>query len=697
MLGYTRLSIASSGLVSAIDCPKPTLYGKKGMKTSLQQIHITASIIAGLALLAATTHSWADDLLVSGFDNQADANSWYWENWSAAGSSLAFDPAQDAAGSPESGSLQLDCNFNNSVDYQQAEFTHQFSSAPNLNNYSKVAIDVKVDEDSNLRTGATDYGHFEIVLRNGSEWKWNSIAYVVLTSTGWTHIEAPLPTYDPPLNTLSALTLKLGDGSFAGTVKLQVDNVTLLGQTAPVVTINAFDDESELSSYYFETWSTMGTLSFDAATDAGGSTNKGALKYAADLANDPTHYQQSVFSTTLAKPFDGLTYSKIKMDVKVDTANSVMRSGQSDYGHLEVILRNGSDWYWNSLGTFALTNSDWVHLEAVLSSPDDNVHHLTFKLGDNGYAGPVTIWIDNIQLVGNTNKTVTKPTLALVKTKGGLQLIASAVKSQYQRQSIRTADNGFSWVDAAQPVTYAVTISDFPSIAYPHFQAHIILVPAESAVANSFPDWSEPNIGYFHVVGQADGTAVAEFRYKTNNPNANPDLVGAITNSTPNGKWSVTFAQNTNVTIITPAGTNATFSIPPEAADLFRGPLFAYFGIQPNEMMNIGQEAMFSRAEISGVASPLSTVFVGDTLDSTVWAVAAEDANGIVMAPPTSKYWVSWTTPAAGFILQTSGTIEAGWKDVTTPVIGVNGKLQTLIKQSDLPAGDNAFFRLIKR
>jgi hypothetical protein len=663
-----------------------------------------------ITLLAAHIgRTFGADLVIGSFDDASGTNGWSWETWSVSGE-INFDPADDAGGDAASGSMQLIANFTEKADYQQSVFTRQMSTPPKLPDFAKVALDIKLDADSMARAGGADYGHFEIILRVGSGWTWTSVSFDALNGDQWTHIEANIPTLTAPDDTLNAITLKIGDGNFVGPVKVHIDNIKLLARPAPVTVINAFNTDTELTTWYWETWSTAGAPEFDVATDAAGSAESGSLKLTASLEN-VAGYQQSVFSTTLTPPIDGVTYSKIALDLKVNAAQSTKRTGQSDYGTFEIILRNGPEWTWNSITNVALTNEDWTHIEAFLIPPSDAVHHLTLKLGQNGFGGPVVLNVDNIVVFENTNKTVTPPTLSIEKTKPGLNLTASQLQAQYQRQSIRTEGNQFGWVGRTAPVTYSIDIADYPDPStYAGFQTHIFLLPVDGAPANADVDWSQPNLIFVDLIGQADGSVIGTFRYKTNLPagnamiyNANPangpvGILGTVTNNGGAGRWSLTFSNDTQVTFTAPNGSSAQMELPAESAALFAGPLHAYFGVQPNQIANIGQSVVVNRIEIAGTETGLTDSFSDAVLDAAKWVVAAADARGIVPITSETPWTVAWTTPAAGFTLQSNGTVApAGWKDVDVIPVPSASTLQAWLNRTNLPNGNSAFFRLIKR
>jgi hypothetical protein len=165
------------------------------------------------------------------------------------------------------------------------------------------------------------------------------------------------------------------------------------------------------------------------------------------------------------------------------------------------------------------------------------------------------------------------------------------------------------------------------------------------------------------------------------------------------GTWSLTFSNNTSVALASPSGTSTNFNLPADSAALFADPMYVYVGVQPNSLNNIGQSAMLSRIQITGVGAPLDDKFTGPTLDADTWQVAAEDPTGVVTVPPDSTYWLSWTLPATGFEVQASPILVPGsWVDPgLTNIFQIGGRRRVLIPSSSLPGTNSGFFRLVKQ
>ncbi len=485
------------------------------------------------------------------------------------------------------------------------------------------------------------------------------------------------------------------------------------------VVINNFDDPNEATLWSWENWSAPTELGFDDTLDAGGGTSPGSLRVTNNFPNLPGGYSQAVVSASLGADVDAETlYSNISFDVKLDPS-SYPRVNGTGYGGIEIVFRNGSDWTWNSLGSYELTLTDtnWHHLSFPVKAPGDKVHHLTFKLGQNNLTNTVIYNVDNIRWTESA-VVLPPPVMAIDKTKPGLNLLAAS-PGQYDRQNIKSVASSYGWIGSSEPVSFSLTLADFPNAAtYGGHQAHIFLSPGVPGTENS-PDWNEPTCVLFEVKAKANGTGTGTFHYKTNAPNSNGPAtldntttmyfnaaatngpvgqLGSVTGSSILGTWTVTFSQNTNITLRAPDNTTASFVMPPEDAAQFAGDITAYFGAMPGQPGNIGQTVILGQARITSGATPLlNDNFSVSPLDTLLWTVSASSAAGVVVVTPTDPYWVSWTTPSSGFTLQTNSTLNAtGWGDpgLTDALVGTRKRV--LIPASALPSTGSGFFRLVK-
>lgn len=430
---------------------------------------------------------------------------------------------------------------------------------------------------------------------------------------------------------------------------------------------------------------------------------------------------------------DGTKYTNVIFDIRVDPSSALTSAGH--YGGLNIGLATaswGQLWLndWNlPVPTYnipAAAASGWVRatipIDPTLSGLN-TIAGVIFKMWSNGaHTNTLTFWVDNVTVEASEGPPPPPPTLGIEKAESGLQLHASQVGGQWQRQGIRTTANGYSWLSYPfDPVTYSLTIKEFPAPSFGGFQAHIFLAP-EAGMPNgpddSAIDWNTPNIIFVQITQNADGSGSARFMYKTNQPSANSMLwndnpdngpVGTLAflwNPTVRGTWSVTLdATYDTITLTAPNGASTNFAMPPalaaETENLFAGPLDAYFGIQPNAVANVGQSAILSRVQVScqdPAFTGLDDDFTGPALDTTKWTVVASDAPGVTQVPTDAVWWVSWTLPDTGFQLQGSPTLApAAWANLTPGTLfRNNAKRKALIPSAGLPGTEAGYFQLVK-
>jgi len=316
------------------------------------------------------------------------------------------------------------------------------------------------------------------------------------------------------------------------------------------------------------------------------------------------------------------------------------------------------------------------------------------------------------------------PTMALDPATPGLRLLTTG--GQYDRQTVRTTVPEYSWVGAAAPVTYSVTLSEYP--AEPGFQTVLYLVPSASLdTGRHFPDYSEPVCAVALINNTAEGGGNMRFAYKNDKAesngyaghdywtNDNGDVytggegpgadgtgkggtIAYVNSATILGTWSATFTDSTTVEITAPDGQTATGTILPETAALFAGPLYAYFGIVPQALTNIGLGATFSNVSISGVAKPISESF-GSLVDPAILEESAANPAAVLQViPAETPFWVRWTVPDSGYKLQQSATLTAApaWQDYSAAdALLLRGEKWKLLSASDLLNPKAGFLRLL--
>jgi hypothetical protein len=374
------------------------------------------------------------------------------------------------------------------------------------------------------------------------------------------------------------------------------------------------------------------------------------------------------------------------------------------------------------------------------------------------WSGTVKFWIDDVTFVPGTLDVVPPPIVSpLVKATQGLNVFASTSgNAGFDRQEGELMQTtGLGWIGHAttgNPVSYSFTIADFPTDPATYgCESYLFLSP--NPVANDgAPDWNETNCVIAFIQLGADG-AIMHLQYKVNEDHqqamytgvnetrveagitnhyyysspvgsqpGGPIIVpigpnehnitnesgnlGSVTNPTALGTWTIRFTSSTNVTLVAPGGNTTSYVIPAyKIGYLTEGAsgLNVYLGMQANVLPALNKAVVYSHFSITGSGTPFNENFLTDTvLDTTnVWrTTVASGAPGVLIVPAGSAYWMSWTLPDGGFSSQASASVAAapaGWTSPAGVKIPMNGIRSQLIAASDLPAGNDAFLRLIKR
>lgn len=418
-------------------------------------------------------------------------------------------------------------------------------------------------------------------------------------------------------------------------------------------------------------------------------------------------------------------YTNISFDIKYDSTSAT--DGAGSYGAVEV------DWIPQSDGwpstpntqayqTFAAGNNGWQHVSLAISASANPKLSAVTGMGikiqqnktGNNLTGTTKFWLDNV-ILGALSQ-VPSPTVSVrpVTTPPGLMMVAPGGGNEYNRTLLMGLDTvggipNFSWVGSGNtPVTYAMTIAAYPDTNHTFFQSVLFLVP-NGGNGNPSIDWSAPNVAQLVIMNQADGSALGSFQYKTNQPNGNSQFTGSGNLATihcpsPVGTWSLTFLNDTNITLTGPGNITTNFNFPDVTIPaLFANPLTAYFGNQQNGPNNAGQASTYSEFKIHGVtASPeLDEVFTGESnINATNWAVDAYVPNDTFIVQPTDRYWLSWTIPDTGFAAQINTNLTSSiWSDpgLTNIVSTTLGKTTLLPGMAtNFPTASATFFRLKK-
>jgi hypothetical protein len=446
-------------------------------------------------------------------------------------------------------------------------------------------------------------------------------------------------------------------------------------------------------------WGGAATTHEWTTNDAGNNPSSGSIKITATWPTGATaDYQYSVGLSLggeanygLQTTLNPLNYTNFEFDLMWDTNSTInitnhMTGGDPNgFGFGFVATQYGQTWVPNAQQPVLLADGQWHHYTIPINPAWPVIPGVIFKkyMGYNAANEGTTsaFWVDNLQFDFNTNVTIPKPVMLAAKATKGLNLIAAQSGSQYQRQGVRsTPADAHQWYGNTNPVTYQVTIAEFPSGAtYAGFQSHIMLSPDGGTTE---PDWNNPNCVYVQFQQTAGGAGICNYRFKTNSPNSNgvggsgffgTGYLGQLIAPSILGTWSVTFTNNSVATIVGPGGVSTNFDMGADAAAFFNSAtpsMATYFGVQPNNPANIGQRAVFSRIKITDGAE----VVVDDTFplsdpvneaDPLLW-IQELDGNtaSAIKVVDQPALWVDWNKPDSYFLaLLAASNLTSGWTD----------------------------------
>ena len=503
-------------------------------------------------------------------------------------------------------------------------------------------------------------------------------------------------------------------------------------------------------------YSVLGNVAMtnDPTMDAGGDPTSGSLQVYIPFGASGN--QQLFFGSfdneygyDFTETANGLLYTNVTFDIRVAAGTKPDSNG--DFGSLGVgFYQTGT---MGSLTIPGSASNGWVHMSIPIDHTISGINSIAaFLFSYTSYGGyptnPITFWLDNVALnLGGPPPA--PPTLSLEKAVPGLNIIDSS-KGVNDRESIMsTTTSGISWVNSASPVTYSFTITNFPdSATYPGFAAYIFLIPgpygSEGAQTAPYanipsyetaPDYNETNVvfldvenGSYNVTNSGVVTSVqgatAFFRYKVNEPNGNAMIygyglytnapgtgstnfgsgtLGGVNSPTALGTWSITFNNNTSITLTAPNGNSSSFTMPAFDAAMFSDASGFTFllGSQPNSTAAIGQKVVYSSVQIHGSTVPVLDNFLADpVLNTNQWTLLASAPVGVLVVPSSTAFWVDWTLPDIGFSLQSAKALGGGaasWTGSSIAPVGQIGSLRkTLIPTNALPGGSTGFFDLVQ-
>jgi hypothetical protein len=521
---------------------------------------------------------------------------------------------------------------------------------------------------------------------------------------------------------------------------------------------NTFDNNGETSPYVTTDWMYWYSLyadcivsntynlemTNDPTMDADGNTNvSGSLLCISPFAPRgtippggyapiPSYGEQNLMSGTfggglfdISVQMSIASVTNISFDIHVKPGTPTDANG--NFGSMEVGLKTtnyqgDTSYYTNEITIPGAATNGWVHLAETnaaqfqyeannsLDNYAQGVEFYYTSYGDGGYPTNVVIfWIDN--LVVNSSVAPPPPppppVMTIAPAVAGLNLFTGVggAAALYNRENIQADESEYTWVGATAPVSYSFTITNYPVKSGDAVQTQIFLA-ADPGTEND-PDWEEPNIIFMDLESTTNG-AQWNFRYKTNDANDNAMLYGkgalaSIGTNTAIGTWTVTFNQNTNVTMTIPGGASTNFSIPdPTGATtaLFASGVNIYFGDQAGNAGATQDHIVASEFKVTGTSADFDDNFVADdgTLNS-VWTVNAAFPACVQLVAPGNPYWIQWTIPAPNFTLESTTSLNppVTWTPTTSnPVFTVGTNFTQLINNADLPTGSTGFFNLVQ-
>jgi hypothetical protein len=404
------------------------------------------------------------------------------------------------------------------------------------------------------------------------------------------------------------------------------------------------------------------------------------------------------------------TKAHLSFDLVMDGATSFNANGQwwqlilaanSQNGWTQLEATNG----WHNGGD---TSLQVYHVDIPFSAlawdnalaAGSGYYQLNFWANSDG-GNPIDYYLDNVSVY--TAATVA-PTnfITKVSVPKGLNLVTSsnvpswAVGSeQFQRQDIVAATNGFNWYGSPDPVTYSLTITNFPGSTYTNFVVQMYLVDGPTTV--NAPDWNIGSVLALAISWNTNGMVDGNLAYKIDAGNSNVsdgNKLGDLLTTNILGTWSLTFSNNDYVTVTAPDGTTLSTNMNSGDSASFQDALSLYVNAQANLPQNIGQGAVISSFQVvSNNVTLFSDNFSSVALNAAKWSVVAQDQAGVFQIPTTAAYMLSWTLPDGGFNLKASSDLST-WSSPGLSTTTVNGQRATFISNAYLDANPVQFFRL---
>ena len=228
---------------------------------------ILCGLLFALAADAQTVTNVIDTFDTNSYPNGTITNKW--SNWfGGAFRSLSLDPASDANGNPQSGSLKIVCNF--PTNDQFTVFNGFGGIKPPLSGimYTNLQCDVRFAAGSATNTSGNNYGNLQFGMSTptyGQDY-FNSGFTIPTGNTNWVHVSIPLSSTDTNIQQygIGDIFIHIWSGStLLGPSTLWVDNIQFVGSASSgTATINYTNTQQRIdgfgasSAWYFSPFST---------------------------------------------------------------------------------------------------------------------------------------------------------------------------------------------------------------------------------------------------------------------------------------------------------------------------------------------------------------------------------------------------------------------------------------------------------
>jgi hypothetical protein len=438
------------------------------------------------------------------------------------------------------------------------------------------------------------------------------------------------------------------------------------------------------ANWFGSGFTSVGWSNYDAngnPLDAQGNPASGAMILNVNTANGQWVLHRAGYPTY---PYiNSLTYTGVEMDVRFDTSSfSAVSLGTTNYGPLRLGWRpNGAfsqDWFYY-ITPIQVGNTNWVHIVAPLSATDPNIQtggELLIGMDPSVNAfnaaggGAQIIYVDNIKFIGSAvPPPVPPPTVTILPAKPGLRIYAGSSVNTYDRATITTVNESESWIGGSYPVTYSFSLLSYPNNNINQTMVQLLPVNTSAntplggtypAAGNEFFDYQNSNGVWLVLAPNGAGRVTATVEWKTNSPNANPNITALVfTNPTAIGTWTWTFNNANSGTVTAPGNVPMAFTITDATVSAdFANPMLAVFGLQPNSAAGYGLYEDWGMTTIHGTSGgDVSDDWTHQTGDfnpnggfspDNLWSPqgSANPQEIIIARNGLDAYWISWTTPA---------------------------------------------------